>query len=670
MGDPHLGLVLEDRYRIQERLAAGGTGVVYRGVQLGLGRAVAIKFLHQSSAGSLITRGRFRREAEAMSRLTHPNLASIIDFGSFGDTLYLVMELYQGQSLRQVLEAGPLELSRAVNLTRQILAGLSSAHDAGVVHRDLKPGNVLLAASVGEDHVKILDFGVAKLISGPDSTEGLSIVTGKPIGTPQYMSPEQARSEPADQRTDLYAVGILLYEMATGIRPFDSGAGFAILRKQVEDPPRPPRELRPEMSPELEAVILKAMSKARADRFQSANEMAAALALVPELEPPRSAVAARRSRRIGGVAMMLLLLIGAAGGGTWYAAEQGLIELPAWSPWQPERAGAEIALAPVEPTPPIDAAPAPPPWSPPDAQVVLAPPPSQAPVENSELRGNLFGERFRPAFARVAVDGARALVTFAAQKPAGHPCAQGELVGPGVLEIILPRPAMVEGERIAEVDDAVIRGSIDGEVTTLEARWWLELESLDPKAGLSAGKLRIRGDKARLTGSFDAIYCPDPRDYRSERPEVSGVRWDPDHAPEPDALPPAAVAGAFGLDALQPAHVSLVAARDPERWVLSFFAEPPVDPCAELGAADRGVAVMLPADLIDDQYAISAVLERGTSLPWVGLQPDRGKSIEADILALRIDQTSPADVRGRIYVAASDYRRSLFAGAFRAVDCR
>ena len=283
MEDPRIGLVLDHRYRITERIAAGGMGVVYRAERIGLGKPVAVKFLHRTAALLPDHRVRFEREAAAMSRLTHPNLVSIIDYGSWEGLPYLVMEYHQGSSLRNALdESGALPPDRAVFVARQMLAGLASAHAAGVLHRDLKPSNVLLVGAPGEDLVKILDFGVAKLLDSGGGPTEVSVVAGRVVGTPAYMSPEHARAEPMDGRADIYSVGLLLYEMVTGKRPFQAEGKLGLLRMQVEDMPERPRARAPELSSELDAAIWKALEKEKEQRWQSAEEFAAALATVPE----------------------------------------------------------------------------------------------------------------------------------------------------------------------------------------------------------------------------------------------------------------------------------------------------------------------------------------------------------------------------------------------------
>ena len=282
--DPRLGTILDGRYRLDQCLAAGGMGIVYKAERVTIGKIVAIKFLHDSLAAHRDLVKRFEREAKTMSRLSHPNIVSVIDHGVSGGAPYLVMEFHVGQSLGDVLADGPLSPRRAVALTRQILAGIRHAHALGIVHRDLKPDNVLLLSGVGDgDFVKILDFGLAKLVGGADSTQKLTSA-GFALGTPGYMSPEQAMGNALDQRTDLYSLGVLLFEMVVGHKPFRATSPVVLLRMQIDDPPPKPRQAAPMsgISSELDRVILKALQKEPAARFQSAEEFAAALEATPE----------------------------------------------------------------------------------------------------------------------------------------------------------------------------------------------------------------------------------------------------------------------------------------------------------------------------------------------------------------------------------------------------
>src|SRR5262245_48479293 len=210
--DPKIGTAVDGRYQLEDRLAAGGMGVVYRGIDRQTERPVAVKFLHEAYAGSADLVKRFSREVAAMSRIAHPHLVSIIDSGLSAGVPYLVMDFHQGKPLGDVLERGALVPARAVEIARQILAGVAHAHGNGVVHRDLKPDNILLIPHDGEhgDFVKILDFGLAKM--GQESGATQLTNTGFALGTPGYMAPEQARGSATDERADIYAVGVILYQ--------------------------------------------------------------------------------------------------------------------------------------------------------------------------------------------------------------------------------------------------------------------------------------------------------------------------------------------------------------------------------------------------------------------------------------------------------------------------
>ncbi|MFY0573550.1 protein kinase domain-containing protein [Cystobacter fuscus] len=281
---------MQERYRILQRLSAGGMGVVYRGERIELGRAVAIKFLHSWMATEQSFQRRFQIEAQAMSRLSHPCCVSVIDFGVQEGAPFMVMDFVTGQPLRTVLrEGGPLPVKRALGIVRQVLAGLAHAHAQNIVHRDIKPDNLILAEATGlGDQIRILDFGLAKL---RDTVSGLT--TGLAVGTPSYMAPEQIRAGEIDARTDLYAVGVLLFELLTGAKPFDSERMTEVMRQHQEDAPPTLGSIQPGagFSQELEAVVRKAMAKRPGDRFQSAEDFAAALDALPDLgsssEEPR-----------------------------------------------------------------------------------------------------------------------------------------------------------------------------------------------------------------------------------------------------------------------------------------------------------------------------------------------------------------------------------------------
>src|SRR5579863_4012786 len=254
-------------------------GVVYKGERVQLGRPVAVKFLHPWIAAQKAFLSRFENEANAMSRLQHPNCVSVIDFGVDGSP-YLVMDFITGKTLREAMQAGPLATERVFKIAQQLLAGLAHAHAQGIVHRDLKPENLILSGEEGiEEHLRILDFGLAKLRDGPAMTAGFA------VGTPSYMSPEQSGGNgTVDARTDLYAVGVLLFEILAGRKPFQSDNVGELIFMHRESPPPLLREVAPTggYSPALEAAIGKALAKLPQDRFQSAADFAAALAATPD----------------------------------------------------------------------------------------------------------------------------------------------------------------------------------------------------------------------------------------------------------------------------------------------------------------------------------------------------------------------------------------------------
>jgi serine/threonine-protein kinase len=295
--DPKVGQMLGGRYRLEERLGAGGMGVVYRGEEVPSGRAVAVKFLHEALAGIKDLVKRFDREVQAMSRLRHPHLVEILDSGLSNGVPYLVMEFHEGRSLADVLERGALPAGRAIRIARQVLEGVAEAHASGVVHRDLKPDNILLVGGSTGESVKILDFGLAKMAEATGGTQLTN--TGFALGTPAYMAPEQAKGSPTDHRADLYAVGVILYHMVVGEKPFQADAPMAVLRMHMDDAPVPPRKAAPDanLSAALETVILRAMEKSPARRWQSAQDFIQALDDVEsgvepiELEPTMAAKA-------------------------------------------------------------------------------------------------------------------------------------------------------------------------------------------------------------------------------------------------------------------------------------------------------------------------------------------------------------------------------------------
>ena len=271
MADPDLR-VLNDRYEIHRRLARGGMAQVYLARDRSLDRPVAVKELVPEFATDPSFVERFRREAQAAANLSHPNIVGVYDWGAQDGTYFIVMEYVDGPSLSRVLRAdGPFHPRRAAEIAAEVAAGLGFAHSRGVVHRDVKPGNVLLTRS-GQS--KVTDFGIARALSSSD--EDLT-QAGSVMGTATYFSPEQAQGLPVDPRSDLYSLGVVLYELVTGRPPFSGETPLAIAYKHVQDQPAPPSTLMTGLPPSLEAIIMKLLAKRPDDRYASAEDLRADL---------------------------------------------------------------------------------------------------------------------------------------------------------------------------------------------------------------------------------------------------------------------------------------------------------------------------------------------------------------------------------------------------------
>ncbi len=276
--DPLIGITVADRYRIERRIGVGGMGTVYLGSHHRVGQKVAVKVLHERHASDEQLTLRFENEAMTYGRVHHPNLVSLHDFGRTPDGMFfMVLEYCPGMSLSaMVRKCKRLEPTLAVDVVSQIAQGLAAAHNVGIVHRDLKPENVVLMESrPGRYHVKLLDFGIAKSVDddGPRLTQA-----GMVFGTPEYMSPEQARGEHVDARSDIYALGAMLYELLTGRPPFYGSNKMKVMHSQASDAPVPPREKVPEadLPEEICAIVLKCLEKKETARFQTAEELIAA----------------------------------------------------------------------------------------------------------------------------------------------------------------------------------------------------------------------------------------------------------------------------------------------------------------------------------------------------------------------------------------------------------
>jgi serine/threonine protein kinase len=283
--DPLLGRVIAEKYRLDAVAGTGATGTVYRAMHLTLGRPLAVKILARHLMDNPTAQARFRREARAASKLEHPNSVQVVDFGVEPDGMtYLAMEFLEGRELyRAIFEDWPLGPDRSAKIIAQVLSVLQAAHDLGIVHRDLKPENVMLVQRPDEhgnlvEVVKVADFGIAKSIANTASEDSLNLTRdGTVHGTPEYMSPEQARGEELDGRADIYACGVMLYEMMTGTLPFTAESAFEVILKHLSDPVEPPTRRRPDADPRLEAVVLRALAKRKQDRFPDAKSMRIAL---------------------------------------------------------------------------------------------------------------------------------------------------------------------------------------------------------------------------------------------------------------------------------------------------------------------------------------------------------------------------------------------------------
>lgn len=298
-GDPHVGRLLAGKYEVERRIGDGGMGRVYRARHRMLDKRVAVKVLAAEHEGDPRFADRFRREALAASRLDHPNVVQVFDFGIDGTTPYLAMELVEGGSLAERMNCGPLPLGESMTIVAEVLAALAVAHDRGVLHRDVKPENVLFAWRVDDEGhprpiAKVCDFGLAFFADLPAGIDGPRLTAaGRVVGTPEYMSPEAIRGEPLDARTDVYACGVLLFELCTGQVPFqDDDATRMLLRRSMEPPPVP-SSLRGDLPQEIDALVLRAIHLDREERFATARDFRAALLACTPVDRPAGV---RRSR--------------------------------------------------------------------------------------------------------------------------------------------------------------------------------------------------------------------------------------------------------------------------------------------------------------------------------------------------------------------------------------
>lgn len=277
--DPLVGRVIGGRYRVLDVLKSGAMATVYRAHHPTIDKTIALKIQNVKHCPPSFEQ-RFEREAKMASRLDHQNIVRVLDSGREGDLLFIAMELISGETLAElILAEAPMGVGRIIEIMSQIAAALSAAHEVGIIHRDIKPANILIAQKLDDegrkiDSVKVCDFGVAKIAPHLDwAGDGKLTQTGALIGTPHYMSPEQAGGENVDERTDIYACGVMLYEMATGVLPFKASSIPALLAMQLSSTVLAPSMLVPRLDRDLERIIMRAMAKDPEQRFDDARAL-------------------------------------------------------------------------------------------------------------------------------------------------------------------------------------------------------------------------------------------------------------------------------------------------------------------------------------------------------------------------------------------------------------
>lgn len=276
--DPLLGRVIDGKYRLEEKLGEGGMGTVYRAKHVLINNDLAVKILHSSLVADRHAVARFQREATAAARIKHPNAVGVTDFGRTDDEIvYIVMELFVGKSLRDIIEEeGPLPIERSITIARQVCLALDAAHRNGIIHRDIKPDNIVIEKNSGQGElVKVLDFGIAKLKDGPANEQGGRLTRqGVIIGSPHYLSPEQCQNSELDTRSDLYSLGIVLYEMFTADVPFKAPTPIAVAMMHTTEKPVHVKEKRPDLPDQIAQLVMRCLEKTPETRPQTAIELA------------------------------------------------------------------------------------------------------------------------------------------------------------------------------------------------------------------------------------------------------------------------------------------------------------------------------------------------------------------------------------------------------------
>ena len=479
--DPRIGTTLEGKYRLDTRIGAGGMGAVYRATRVMIGDQVAVKILHADQLRDPEAAERFRREAQAAARLKHDNVVTIHDFGVADDgTLFLVMEFVEGESLRRLIEReGPVPPSVAAEILAQVCSALDEAHAQGIVHRDIKPDNILVTRRPAGLHVEVLDFGIARVGHTAAAPAGDLTQAGRILGTPHYMSPEQCLGEELDGRSDLYSLGVVLYEMLSGTVPFDATTAMGIVVKQVNDPPTPLHERKPDIPPAVEAVVEAALRKRRDERPASAGTLAAQLehAVTEAAGTPSPASAGAGARRTtGGPAPTMRMRAartgdvggtGTAGGGrrrrrtgfwTGVAAAAAvattvLVLDEEWLPWRrdtekPQSATAGADASPVKPEVPASA---------PEANVAA----DAAAPRMEEETASRTPERERPperAPASAVPPAAPAPAPAAANPPARRPAPASARGGSLTIRALPGSAVQLDGVDAGTTDDSGILG--------------------------------------------------------------------------------------------------------------------------------------------------------------------------------------------------------------------